>query len=76
MPAVVRMIAHAVSTGLVDEWRSDRLEDLKDGARIMYGQYLAFDERLDVAHPSEQTGMRYVVKRKNNLYSLVLTNWK
>lgn len=65
VPAVVRnTIAHAVSTGLVDEWRSDRLEDLKDGARIMYGQYLAFDERLDVAHPSEQTGMRYVVKIK------------
>jgi hypothetical protein len=64
--AVSATIAHLVGSGIVERWYSDFPDSLSDDAVKMYASSLAKDKRFVVHSPSQDTGFRYLVVRKES----------
>ena len=63
--AVIGTIAHLVGSGIIERWYSDFPDSLSEDAVKMYGTRLANDGRFEVFSPSQETGFRYLVMRKD-----------
>lgn len=64
--AVTGTIAHLVGSGIIERWYSDFPDSLSEDAVKMYSSRLANDWRFIVHTPSQETGFRYLVMRKEN----------
>lgn len=66
IPGVVSgTVAHLVGSGIIERWYSDFPDSLSEDAVKMYGSRLANDERFKVFEPSQETGFRYLVMRRD-----------